>query len=632
MNEKTMTTLEFDRIIEQLTAHVYSDRGREAARNVRPLSNWAAIQQKLNETEEAKRILDSGQKLPLTAAGEIQSIFNKLQKEFILEPNEFQQVADFLRSAGRIKRFLQKNQSMAHDLANYSAALEEFPELEQLIDRSIRNGQVADEASSTLRKIRQAANACEAKLTERLHKFIRNRTNQPMLQDFFITKKNDRYTVPVKASYKKQIRGTIIEENGRGTTVFIEPEAVSKLNDEWQALKVSEQNEVYQIQALLSGEIMAEIEPILENLAMIAEFDLIFARGQLAREMDATRPIVNEAEQIVLHRARHPFIAREMAVPLDFQLGETFRGLIITGPNAGGKTVVLKTVGLLTLMALSGLFIPAAEGSKIAFLKELFVDIGDDQSIDNALSTFSSHMANIARIEKQLSRPCLLLFDEIGSGTEPNEGAALAKAILESCYEKGALIVATTHYEAIKQFGKAHPDFKNAAMAFTKETLVPKYQLLLDRSGASHALFIAKKMQLNEAVVKKAAYYMEHTSTDFQKKQFPEMKPASSLKQEISTYQRGDKVELLDTKETALVYEPKMQNGQITVFRDGRSLQVQAKRTRLLFSASELYPPDYDLRQLFESYESRKEEHDFERGSKKALRKVQKEIDSRKHL
>jgi DNA mismatch repair protein MutS2 len=358
---------------------------------------------------------------------------------------------------------------------------------------------------------------------------------------------------------------------------------------------------------------------------------MIFAKGKFSKSMDGIAPKVNDHGTIKLVRCRHPLLSGG-AVPLDFEIGDKYRSLVITGPNAGGKTVVLKTVGLIALAVMSGFHIAADASTEVAVFDRMFVDIGDNQSLENALSTFSSHMKNIAEIMRQANRNSLLLFDEIGSGTEPNEGAALAIAILEEFYQMGCMTVATTHYGEIKEFSERHPDFMNAAMAFDNETLEPQYKLLIGQSGESNALWISKRMELKDEVLGRAKLYMKsknyrldllHESKVMKK---PVVAHTDETEVVLEEYGMGDRVRLLEHDEPAIVYKGRDSFNHMTVLFEGQLVEVHAKRVSLELRASELYPTGYDLNTLFTSYKDRKFQHDMERGSKKALRQVQKEI------
>ncbi|TFJ74434.1 endonuclease MutS2 [Carnobacterium maltaromaticum] len=629
MNLTTIEKIQFNQVKEQIERHCVSSLGKKRFKKLQLNAKPVVITTRYNETEEARALLDAKLTMPFMGLSRIDVFMEQLEKGLLLEASSLIDVADFLRSGRMIRRFMEKHESLAQTLAMYARSITEFTEIEDEIYFSIKNGQVADEASKELRRIRRLIAEKESKIEERLSKFLKNKENQKQIQEFFVSKKNERFTIPIKAAYKNQVAGTIIETSSKGTTVFIEPTAVTKLNDELAMLKVEESTEIYQILATLSGLILENLVPIQLNLETIAEYDMIFARGKYSRLIQGVTPKLNQRGYIHLVNAVHPLIEAN-AVPLNFTVGEDYRGLIITGPNAGGKTVVLKTVGLLALMTLLGIQLPADEGTEMGLFEGIFVDIGDSQSLENALSTFSSHIQNIADIMQVAPRNSLVLFDEIGSGTEPNEGAALAIAILEEFYQRGNIVVATTHYGEIKRYSEIHPDFINAAMAFDQATLTPLYQLLMGESGESNALWIAKKMNLKEHVIQQAQRYMEDKDYSLTKASIPKNKTMIDSQTEraesVSLLKKGDRVLLLDYNENGLVFEDNPLRETVTVFYRNDYHEVVPKRLKLEVLATDLYPPDYDLSALFTSYAERKLDHDINRGSKKALKKIQREI------
>lgn len=629
MNLTTIEKIQFNQVKEQIERHCVSSLGKKRFKKLQLNAKPVVVTTRYNETEEARALLDAKLTMPFMGLSSIDVFMEQLEKGLLLEASSLIDVADFLRSGRMIRRFMEKYESLAPTLTMYARSISEFTEIEDEIYFSIKNGQVADEASKELRHIRRLIAEKESKIEERLSKFLKNKDNQKQIQEFFVSKKNERFTIPIKAAYKNQVAGTIIETSSKRTTVFIEPTAVTKLNDELAMLKVEESTEIYQILATLSGLILENLVPIQLNLETIAEYDMIFARGKYSRLIQGVTPKLNQRGYIHLVNAVHPLIEAN-AVPLNFTVGEDYRGLIITGPNAGGKTVVLKTVGLLALMTLLGIQLPADEGTEMGLFEGIFVDIGDSQSLENALSTFSSHIQNIADIMQVAPRNSLVLFDEIGSGTEPNEGAALAIAILEEFYQRGNIVVATTHYGEIKRYSEIHPDFINAAMAFNQATLTPLYQLLMGESGESNALWIAKKMNLKEHVIQQAQRYMEDKDYSLTKASIPKNKTMIDSQTEraesVSLLKKGDRVLLLDYNEKGLVFEDNPLRETVTVFYRNDYHEVVPKRLKLEVLATDLYPLDYDLSTLFTSYTERKLDHDINRGSKKALKKIHREI------
>lgn len=621
MNNETFEKTQFNEIKAQLSSYAISSFGKKRIENTQPHSKLSVVEKRLTETTEAKKLLDSSLHVPFMGLQSIEHITNQLEKGFVLTPQELLEYADFLRSLRLIRQFFEKNQTVAPLLNRYGQGLNDFNEIEEEIYQVIRNGRIIDDASRELRRARRDIAETQDKIQELLKKFIRQ--NKEKLQEAIITKRNDVFTVPIKSAYKKQVKGTIIELSSKGTTAYIEPSNVSRWNEQLVYHKMIEEAEVYQILATLTG-LLAEALPLIQqNIEIIAEFDHIFARGKFSRELKGITPEINSDGYIHLVSATHPLINN--AVPLDLTIGEDYRGLTITGPNAGGKTVVLKTVALMSLMTMIGLQIPAKEGTEIAIFDQIFVDIGDAQSIENALSTFSGHMQNISEILRKTHKNSLILLDELGSGTEPNEGAALAIAIMEEFYQKGSILITTTHYGEIKRFTEQHPDFITAAMDFDAEHLTPKYRLLIGQTGESNALWIAKKMAVSELIITKAQNYFNDRSYDLEKKSFKTKTKKQPTAADEMSYYKGDKVFLLEQQKAALVYQEIPFTENVKVFLDNTFIEVPKRRMKLEFRATELYPADYELENLFEDFHTRKERRDIDRGSKKAQRKLRKE-------
>lgn len=629
MNEQTLDKLQYNDLIQHVERYCISGFGRNLLRSQRPTSHLQTVNKRLQETSEARAILDATSHVPFIGVSDMEPLIGKISRGIQLEASELEAVADFFRGARKLKRFMAEQAFFAPLLSQYAGEMSEWRSIEEEIIQSIRGGRVVDDASKELKRVRKQIDILEGRIEERLNKFLKSAANREAIQDGFVTKKQDRFTIPIKASYKHKVAGAIVDTSSRGTTVFIEPEAVAKLNAELVVKRTEEAVEIYQVLATLTGMVAEALPTIEATLDVIAQYDMVFAKGKYSQTIDGIAPRVNGVGKIRLKQVRHPLLER--AVPLDFSLGETYRGLIITGPNAGGKTVVLKTIGLLSLMTMSGLHIPAHPDTDISTFDDVFVDIGDNQDMGSALSTFSAHMHNVANIMQKAGKRSLLLFDEIGSGTEPNEGAALAIAILEEAYQRGCLVVASTHYGEIKAYSESHPDFMNAAMQFDPDTLEPKYRLLIGQSGDSNALFIARKMKLPEKILKQASRYMHDKTYD------QSLLDLSRLTQDVvrpvvepdQVLYKGDRVRLLETNQVGLVYAMDESLRQVTVYVDGTFSDHPLRRVRREAKALDLYPAGYDLETLFVDYRDRKEAHDFARGSKKALRRVEKEIRAR---
>ena len=625
MDIMTLEKLNYNELKEIVKGYCVSGLGKAIIDKLEPSSNLKIVNRRLDETSEGRRLIDASYHIPLVGIFNVLPYIDKIEKGSSLDPEDLAIMSDFLRGCRKVKSFIKDKEGYAPTLSSYGESITDLSFIEEEINRCIRGSIVDSNASRELKKIRRGIDECENKIKEKLDRFLKNSENKQYIQEFFISKRNGRYTIPIKASYKNYVQGTIIESSSKGTTVFIEPSTVSKYTSELSILKAEESVEEYKILGMLTELINEKIREVKINIEVIAEYDMIWAKAKYSNDIDGIKPELNEHGYIKIVNGKYPLIKNP--VPLNFEIGDDYRTLIITGPNAGGKTVVLKTVGILTLAVQSGFHIPAEEGTEISVFNKIFVDIGDNQSIENALSTFSSHVKNLAGIIKESSKSTLLLFDEIGSGTEPNEGAALAIAILEELYHKGCITIATTHYGEIKNFSKEHTDFENAAMEFKKDTLEPLYKLHIGKSGDSNALYISKKMGIPDSIIERTRKYIETKKYNYDVINSSKVIKKKEEVEEVNlkyNYCIGDKVILLDNNESAIVYKELDELNNLTVFYKKEFIKVNYKRVKLELTASELYPEGYDLNQIFISYKERKLEHDIIRGSKKALKKVRK--------
>lgn len=625
MDIMTLEKLNYNELKEIVKGYCVSGLGKALIDKLEPSSNLKIVNRRLDETSEGRRLIDASYHIPLVGIFNVLPYIDKIEKGSSLDPEDLAIMSDFLRGCRKVKSFIKDKEGYAPTLSSYGESITDLSFIEEEINRCIRGSIVDSNASRELKKIRRGIDECENKIKEKLDRFLKNSENKQYIQEFFISKRNGRYTIPIKASYKNYVQGTIIESSSKGTTVFIEPSTVSKYTSELSILKAEESVEEYKILGMLTELINEKIREVKINIEVIAEYDMIWAKAKYSNDIDGIKPELNEHGYIKIVNGKYPLIKNP--VPLNFEIGDDYRTLIITGPNAGGKTVVLKTVGILTLAVQSGFHIPAEEGTEISVFNKIFVDIGDNQSIENALSTFSSHVKNLARIIKESSKSTLLLFDEIGSGTEPNEGAALAIAILEELYHKGCITIATTHYGEIKNFSQEHTHFENAAMEFKKDTLEPLYKLHIGKSGDSNALYVSKKMGIPDSIIERTRKYIETKKYNYDVINSSKVIKKKEEVEEVNlkyNYCIGDKVILLDNNESAIVYKELDELNNLTVFYKKEFIKVNYKRVKLELTASELYPEGYDLNQIFISYKERKLEHDIIRGSKKALKKVRK--------
>lgn len=623
MNEHVYEKLQYNKLKELVKEYCVSSLGKSLIDKLTPTGNIKAVENRLNETTEARRLLDISGSVQLGGIVNIKEIIEKVQKDIILEPEHLTNVASFLRGCSKIKLYMKDKEFYAPTLYNYSLNIVELKHIEEEIEASIRNNKIEDDATTELKKIRKHLVQVESKISEGLNSFLKNSNNKNYIQDFFVTRRQGRLTIPIKASYKNMVSGVVIESSGK--TAFMEPDNVSKYTTKYNELKSEEAIEEYKILSYLTKCIYDSMYDIEKNIEVMAHYDMVFAKGKYSKAIGGIAPSLNDYGYINIVNGKHPLLEGDV-VPLNLVIGNDYRSLIITGPNAGGKTIVLKTVGLLTLAMQSGFHIPVSEKSNMSVFDKVFADIGDDQSIENSLSTFSAHVKNLSQIIRYTNKSTLLLFDEIGSGTEPNEGAALAIAILEEVYNKGAITIATTHYNDIKNFSFGHPDFENAAMRFDKDTLEPLYHLVIGKSGDSNALWISRKMGIYEDVLKKAEKYMREKSYNFNKVNNSKIRLKREEPTEVEKYNYcvGDKVYIKDIKDSAIVYKQKDEYNNLIVFHDNMFKTFNEKQLKLEYTAKELYPDGYDLNTIFVGYRERKVEKDIKRGSKKMLKKIKK--------
>lgn len=628
MDNTTLEKLNYYDIKEIIKGYCISGLGKALIDKLEPSTNIKVVKRRLDETSEGRALLDASYHIPLDGIFNILPLIEKMEKGASLEPESLIMISDFLRGCRKVKNFMKDKEGYAPTLCLYGENITDLSYIQEEINNSISGSRVNSNASKELKKIRKQMDICEEKIKEKLDKFLKNPSNKECIQEFFVSKRNGRYTIPIKSSYKNYVNGTIIEASSKGTTVFVEPDTVGRYSSELSILEAEEAVEEYRILAMITEMLYERVKDIKMNVEVISELDMVWAKAKYSNDIQGIQPKINDYGYIKIVKGCNPLIKNP--VPLDFEIGSDYRSLIITGPNAGGKTVVLKTVGMLTLATMLGFHIKVKAGTEISIFNKIFVDIGDDQSIENALSTFSSHVKNLAYIIKESNKSTLLLFDEIGSGTEPNEGAALAIAVLEDLYKKGCIIVATTHYGEIKNFSEQHPDFENAAMEFEKDTLEPLYKMTIGKTGDSNALYISKKMGIPDRILEKTKMYIENKEYDYNKVNESKISKVKKDVNDLENYNKeeelsiGDKVLWLDKNESAIVYKERDLYNNIIIFYNKEFIEVNYKRVKLQLRADELYPEGYDLNQIFVSFKERKLEKDIERGSKKALKEIRK--------
>ena len=519
MNDKVLKTLEYNKIIEQLTEYASSDEAKSRCRSLRPSTDLAEIEQLQQQTKDAlSRIFKSGN-LSFSGVRSIHDSLKRLEIGGSLSAIELLRICSLLEAAKRAKAFSrsEKDEETKDSLTEFFAQIEPLTPLSDEIRRCILSeDEIADDASSTLHSIRRSMRSMNDKIRSQMNSMINNTTTRGYLQDAVITMRDGRYCLPVKAEAKSQVPGMIHDQSSSGSPLFIEPMAVVNLNNEYKELLLKEQEEIEVILASLSNLTAGYSEQLATDYQILVELDFIFAKASLAKSYNGVAPLFNTEGHINIKKGRHPLLDQKKVVPIDVRLGEDFQLLIVTGPNTGGKTVSLKTVGLFTLMGQAGLHIPASERSELGIFNEVFADIGDEQSIEQSLSTFSSHMTNIIRILNQADDRSLVLFDELCAGTDPTEGAALAISILSKLKLYGAKIMATTHYSELKVFALSTPGVENACCEFNVDTLSPTYRLLIGIPGKSNAFAISQKLGLNPDVIEDAKGRISENDENFE--------------------------------------------------------------------------------------------------------------------
>lgn len=569
MNEKALKTLEYYKIIDMLEAFATSSIGKNKCRQLRPLDNLTEIETMQQETADAlSRIYQKGS-LSFSGVKDVRGSLKRLEVGSTLGIGELLAIRSLLENASRAKAYSRRETENEHtdSLDNMFELIEPLSPLATEIGRCILSeDEISDDASTGLRQVRRSMKLTNDKIHTQLSSFVSG-NSRTYLQDAVVTMRNGRYCIPVKAEYKSQVPGMIHDQSSTGSTIFVEPMTIVRLNNEMRELEIQEQKEIEMILSNLSQLAAENLDAISDDVKLLSELDFIFARAQLAKSQNATEPRFNRDRIIDIKKARHPLIDKHKVVPIDIRIGETFDLLIVTGPNTGGKTVSLKTVGLLTLMGQSGLHIPAFDNSRLSVFREVYADIGDEQSIEQSLSTFSSHMTNVVRFMETADSDSLVLFDELGAGTDPTEGAALAIAILSTLHDRGIRAMATTHYSELKVYALSTPGVENASCEFDVETLRPTYRLLIGVPGKSNAFAISQKLGLPLSIIERAKEQISQEDETFEdvlsnleesrKTIESEREELLSYKEEIKTLkeQLEEKQDKLDQRKERIIAE-----------------------------------------------------------------------------
>ncbi len=520
LQQKVLASLEFHKVKEKVMSYAASTLGKERVQDLTPLTDIETIKHLLEEVAEAQDVIRLKGSAPFGGLTDIRRGVKRAEIGSTLSPSELMEIAGLLYAVKNMKHFLLSMYEDGVDIPRlhaYAETLILLPELRKEIESSIGdNGEVLDHATPALRALRTQLRSLESKVRDQLESMIRSQSASKMLSDTIVTIRNDRFVIPVKQEYRSNYGGIVHDQSSSGATLFIEPQVVVDLNNTLQQTRLKEKQEIERILQMLTESVSEHIDELLHNVKELQTLDFIFAKAKYAKAEKATKPSVNDQGEIYLKRARHPLLPRDQVVANDIELGKDFSTIVITGPNTGGKTVTLKTLGLLTLMTQAGLHIPVEEGSEVAVFDQVFADIGDEQSIEQSLSTFSSHMVNIVDILKNMTSNSLVLFDELGAGTDPAEGAALAMSILDEVHQTNARVIATTHYPELKAYGYNREGVTNASVEFDIETLSPTYRLLIGVPGRSNAFEISKRLGLPAHLIDraKADVHAEHNEVD----------------------------------------------------------------------------------------------------------------------
>lgn len=616
--------IEFDKVKEIWAELALTDWAKEQIKQAYLCYSENELRSMLRDTTAARELIEKIGTPPLQNISELKEILLIAEKGACLTPYQLERIEKVLVAIRRLKDYLQRGKVYDNSLAYYDENLDEIPELKEEICSKIRNGNVDDFASKELGQVRNQIIKCEEQMKQKAEQIMR--THKECMADNYCTLRNGRICIPVKKEYKLKISGSVIDKSSTGTTFFMEPSSVAKYYEELQLLKIDEENEVYRILYTLSAMVMASAPMLYENLAMMEKLDFIFSKGKLSIDMDATEPAINMERKIHLVDARHPLMDKQTAVPLQFDVGERIRGIVITGPNTGGKTVAIKTVMLNCIMAQCGLHVTCKQAD-ICMNNSYLCDIGDGQNLSENLSTFSAHITNILEVLGEANKDSFVIMDELGSGTDPTEGMGIAIAILEELRKSGAIFLVTTHYPEVKDYATKTEGIINARMAFDKETLRPTYQMVIGEAGESCAFYIADRLGMPNHMLRVAicaaygedavqSYVFQKDESNIAKEHRPKLLKAKTGKQQtnLSTkYKIGDSVMVYPDKKIGIVCVPINEKGVLRVQLPNKKIWINHKRVKLHVAATELYPEDYDFSIVFDTVENRKKRHDMQR-------------------
>lgn len=670
MNPETLNKLEYPRLVAELEELAVTFAGKERIRGLEPLATARQASDAMAETEEAASVLDRSSGLPLPSMQGLEKPLSLIGKGYILGLDDLSQIALFLRGVGQWKRYMLQREDLAPRIGAYARSLYELKPLLEELEGSIQFGRLTDSASPELARVRRKLRAEEERLKRRLDALMNK--YRSLLQEPLVGQRGGRYVLPIKKEHRRQVAGTVLDESSSGQTVYIEPAELAPIQSELSALQAEESVEEDRIRSLLTGSVEAVETEIRLDVEGIAHYDYLFAKAKYARRTGGNRVAMNEEGRIRLVQAVHPFL-QGTPVPLDLSIGDGYRALVITGPNTGGKTVTLKTVGLLTLMAQSGLLVPASADSELSLFRGIEADIGDNQSLDESLSTFSAHMRHILRMLRTADECTLILLDELAAGTDPGEGVGLSIAVLEELSRRRAVILANTHFGEIKTFAAETPGFQNARMEFDPETLRPLYRLTIGEAGHSYAFQIAGRLGMPAAILERAkelssargqlqpgagmsapaaeaasaqpsqaaahaARAAEGAQTGSAADGASGAKAASAPPSARSKPARpnkpgapsggdkpdsgtaagpewkiGDRVFIPHLRQSGVVYRTADERGNLLLLVKKEKLLVNAKRLKPFIDRKHLYPDNYDMDIVFESKEDRKKRNQMKK-------------------
>lgn len=616
--------IEFDKIKEKWEALAVTGGAKEKIKNWSFCLSESELRRQVKDTTYSREIIEKLGVPPVPDTMEIREALSAACKGECLIPYQLERVEKVLIAVSRLKTYLNHGKMYKNPLSGYEEDLDSAEDLKDEISRQIRNGEVDDYASKNLLQIRKQIVKCEEQMKQKAGQIMN--TNKKYMADSYYTFRNGRLCVPVKKEFKLKIPGSVIGKSATGSTFFIEPSGIARYYEELQLLKVSEENEVYQVLYTLSSMVAASAGLVNNNIIVIEKLDFIFSKGKLSIDMCAAEPFINTCRKIILKNARHPLMDKNTSVPLQFEMGDKINGIVITGPNTGGKTVAIKTVMLNCLMAQCGLHVTCEEAD-ICMNSSYLCDIGDGQNITENLSTFSAHIKNVLAILEETDQDSFVIMDELGSGTDPAEGMGIAIAILEELKKSGCLFLVTTHYPEVKEYADRTSGIINARMAFDKETLEPVYKMVIGEAGEScafyiadrlgmpgHMLFTAVRSAYGEEAVKDYQFKEEDIITRYVKNsKIKKIKKVNGNINLRNKYNRGDSVMVLPDKKIGIVCEPVNEKGVLRVQLPGKKIWINHKRVKLHVAATELYPEDYDFSVVFDTVENRKLRHDMER-------------------